>query len=490
MDSRVLGDMVQALLDSREDYRPHQLIIVRNGQLVLDMAFYPFSMGFRHGIASIGKMVTATLIGTAIDEGYITNVDEPVLGFFPGRVIANRDTRKEAMTIAHLLAHRSGIDYHDDQYASMQASPDWTQWILDLPMASDPGWEYSYSNANFHLAAGVLTQATGMTPLAFARRYVFGPLRIADPIWDVDPQGIHWGFGGQMMLPSDLAKLGVVYLTGGGWRGRQVVSPGWVTLATTAHPGPPPPGWSPEVSMGFGWAINFELSMLDTAGSGGQVMRVLLDSDLVVVAVAGGGPAYDSCGRNNAVVDDLLYDYLRMAVVSSSPLAPNPQGTARLAALVEAASLPYDGPPQPVPPLPAIADTVSGVVFEIEPNPLNLRWLSVSFPPGNEALLEYQMTEVVTVSVGLDDVFRISPGEHGLPFAAKGSWLDDTRFGLLLDQTALWRLLDVELDFDGDRVTVTLQDTSCDDPPLTATGYPQRIEAHRQEGPRAAILNH
>lgn len=100
-----------------------------------------------------------------------------------------------------------------------------------LAMASDPGWEYSYPNANFHLAAGVLTQATGMTPLAFARRYVFGPLRFADPIWDVDPQGIHWGFGGQMMLPSDLAKLGVVYLTGGGWHGRQVVSPGWVTLA-------------------------------------------------------------------------------------------------------------------------------------------------------------------------------------------------------------------------------------------------------------------
>jgi CubicO group peptidase (beta-lactamase class C family) len=474
MDSEGLADMLEALLASREDYRPHQVLVVRNGQLVLDVAFFPFSRGLPHNIASIGKMVTATLIGMAIDEGYIASVDEPVLGFFPDRVIANRDVRKEAMTIAHLLAHRSGIDYQSDQYAEMLASPDWIQWILDLPMVSDPGGEYSYSNANFHLAAWVLVQATGMTPLEFARRHLFWPLRSANPIWDVDPQGVHWGFGGEFLLPSDLAKLGIVYLNGGAWHGRQVVSPEWVGLATTGYPGPHPPGWSPEWSMGFGWANNSGLNMLDTAGSGGQSMRVLLDDDVVVVAVAGGGPAYDSCGRNSAVIDDLLYNYLRTAIVSSSPLAPNPQGVARLTALVETASLPFDGPPQPVPTLPAIAETISGVVFEMDANPVQVDWFSLSFPPGNEAMIEIGGIEVVSLRIGLDDMFRVSPGEHGLPFAAKGRWVDDTRFAMLYDQVAQWRLLDLEFLFEGSDVTITLQDIACDDQPLTLTGHSQQ----------------
>jgi len=471
MDSEVLGDMLEALLAEREYYRLHQFTVVRNGEIVLDAAFYPFGRGLPHNIASIGKMITAALIGIAIDEGFIASVDELVLGFFPDREIANRGPRKEAITIAHLLAHRSGIDYEGDQYGEMMASPDWLQWILDLPMATDPGGDYSYSNANYHLAAWVLTRATGMTPLDFARRYLFGPLRIPDPIWEIDPQGIQWGFGGQFYLPSDLAKIGVMYLDDGVWRGRQVVSPEWVTRATTGYPGPPPPGWSPDWSMGFGWAVNSVLNICDTAGSGGQTMRVLVDDDLVVVSVAGGGPAYGACGLNGAVIDNLAYDYLRSAVVSSSPLAPNPQGVARLAALVATASQPFDGPPQPVPPLPAIASSISGVVYEIEANPAQVEWFSLSFPPGDEALVEYRTTDYVSVWVGLDDVLRITPGLYGLPYAAKGQWLDDTRFAMILDQVAEWRLVELEFEFAGDDITITLQDIACGEAPVTLTGH-------------------
>ena len=95
---------------------------------------------------------------------------------------------------------------------------------------------------------------------------------------------------------------------------------------------------------------------------------MLVDDDLVVVTVAGGGPAYGDCGLNGAVIDDLAYGYLRDAVVSSSPLAPNPLGEARLASLVDSAAQPFDGPPQSVPPLPAIASTISGVIGLLTPS--------------------------------------------------------------------------------------------------------------------------
>jgi CubicO group peptidase (beta-lactamase class C family) len=473
MDSEVLADMIEAVLAAREDYRPHQVVVVRNGRVVLDVAFYPFSRGLPHNIASIGKMVTATLIGIAIDEGYIASVDEPVLEFFPDREIANLDPRKQAVTIAHLLAHRSGIDYRGEQYEEMLGSPDWLQWILDLPMATDPGGEYSYSNANYHLAAWVLYEATGLTPLEFARRHLLGPLRIPDPIWDVDPQGIQWGFGGQMVRPTDLAKLGIAYLDGGEWHGRQVISSEWTTQATTGYPGPPPPGWSPEVSIGFGWSNDSVLNMLGTAGSGGQYMRIMVDDEVVVVSVAGGGVAYGSCGLNGALIYDILNDYLRSAVVSSSPLAPNPQGTARLAALVESASQPFDGPPQPVPPLPAMASTISGVTFDFDADHVPLHSMTLSFPGGDEAMLEIHTFEILNLRVGLDDVYRISRGEYGLPYAAKGGWLDESRFALIVDQVARWEALEMELDFSGGILTFTAREFTCDREPVTFIGYPK-----------------
>jgi len=152
--------------------------------------------------------------------------------------------------------------------------------------------------------------------------------------------------------------------------------------------------------------------------------------------------------------------------------------------LVETASRPFDGPPQPVPPLPAIASSIAGVVYEIEANPAQVEWFSLSFPPGDEALVEYRTTDDVSVSAGLDDVFRISPGLYGLPYAAKGQWLDDTRFAVILDQVAEWRLVDMEFEFEGDGVTIILQDLACGDPPVTLTGNPQQ---HRKASVSAIV---
>jgi hypothetical protein len=161
-------------------------------------------------------------------------------------------------------------------------------------------------------------------------------------------------------------------------------------------------------------------------------------------------------------------------VVSSSPLAPNPQGTARLSALVESASQPFDGPPQTVPPLPAMASTISGVTFDFDADHVPLHSLTLSFPGGDEAMLEVHTFEILNLRVGLDDVYRISHGEYGLPYAAKGGWLDDSRFALIVDQVARWEALEIELDFSGGVLTFTGREFTCDRDPVTFIGYPRQ----------------
>ena len=464
MDSYRLAEAVAFLTAHRLDYRPHQVIVVRHGRRVLDVALYPFERGLRHDIASVGKMVTGTLIGIAVDKGFIASADEPVLSFFPDRPIANRDARKEAMTIAHLLAQRSGIYHGDDgshsaEDAEMYASPDWVQWVLDRPMAEPPGGTWYYSSANLHLAAGVLSQATGFSPLEFARRYLFAPLHIADVAWEADPQGVNNGAGGQQLRPLDLAKIGQLYLDGGEWRGRQVLSSEWVARSTSPAPGPHPAGWPPESSVGFHWVI--ENNYRGAGGSGGQTVELYPDDDLVLVVVAGGGTPYAGCSNPVALSAPLFSQYIRPAIVSDSALPPDPAGVEALAAEVAAAAVSYEGPPHPVPALPATALAVSGRQFVLEPNPLQISSFSLSFPGGSEATLQVSGEEEVTFRIGLDDVFRRAPGEGGLPAAAKGWWAGSTRFEALIDQYAIFNYIRVTMDFNGNRVTATVEDLAC-----------------------------
>jgi hypothetical protein len=120
-----------------------------------------------------------------------------------------------------------------------------------------------------------------------------------------------------------------------------------------------------------------------------------------------------------------------------------------------------------------MASTISGITFEFDADTVPLDWLKLTFPGGDEAILEILSTEFLVLRVGLDDVFRISHGEHGLPYAAKGRWLDDTRFAMIIDQVAHWEALEMELDFAGGVLTLTAREFTCDRDPVTLIGYPQ-----------------
>src|SRR5438045_9742633 len=88
----------------------HSLLIVRNRNIVLDAYFYPFQADQLHDGASMTKSVTSTLIGIAIGQHKLSGVSQSVLSLFPQRAIANRDQRKEQVTIEQLLTMTSNLD--------------------------------------------------------------------------------------------------------------------------------------------------------------------------------------------------------------------------------------------------------------------------------------------------------------------------------------------------------------------------------------------
>ena len=90
------------------------------------------------------------------------------------------------------------------------------------------------NGGGYHLLAAIIQKTSGMTPLAFANKYLFDPLGISGAGWLADPQGINNGSGLMYLTAWDMAKIGYLYLNNGKWKGKQIVPKEYV-LASTKH---------------------------------------------------------------------------------------------------------------------------------------------------------------------------------------------------------------------------------------------------------------
>ena len=449
LDSAILADALETM--QSRDLRIHSLTIIRNGYLLLDANFYPYDGSQPHNMASVTKTITATLIGIAADQDKL-RLDQPVLSFFPERTVAKRDARKERMTVRDLVSMSSGLeclgppDYPDEPTLwQMEASSDYVQFALDLPMANEPGTTWSYCSPGTHLLSAILTRATGMTELDFARENLLEPIGIHDVIWPADPQGITRGWADVYLSPGDAAKLGYLWLRGGFWYGRRVVSEGWLKDSVKVHTRVPG-----DQDYGYGWWIDRdgEFGQFAAQGRGGQRVLVLPTINTIVVTTGG--------GLDSGVATDLLAPAL---LDVEHPLPANPASAARLEeAIARVARAPA---PATVPPLPDTARLVSGRTYTFDPNPLMLGTMTLDFTtPGDPSLLLTFTggTPARGSTIGLDGLFRMSPGENGFPIGERGYWLDDTTFVVDYDQIANIDPFVLQVRFEGNSVTMDIRD--------------------------------
>lgn len=447
-DSVKLAAGLQAMRD--QNINIHSLLIVRNGKVVVDAAFYPYDGTSVHEVASVTKSIMPALVAIAAEQGKLS-LDAPMLAFFPDRSIANRDTLKERITVRHLASMSSGLDCTAERdeatLGEMRASDDWVQFALDREVVWEPGSHFVYCSPAMHLLSPILQQATGMTALDFARQHLLAPLGIRDVIWLTDPQGYNRGSEGIYLHPRDMAKIGYLWLNNGQWDGRQVIPREWaeasvmVQMAETGD----------DDKYGYGWWITGEDPVEYAAtGRGGQRIQVLPTLNAIVVTT-GGGFEFDE-----------IVLFLEPAVVDmQEPLPANPDGVAQLEAAVKAVAQPPA--PQPVAPLPDVAREISGKTFVFEPNPAEMETAVLTFDESAEASLavkNFGSDQVVSLSIGLDGVYRMSSGDHNLPQGYRGSWADAQTFVLEYDNIANNDHATYRLRFEGDRVLIEGQETA------------------------------
>jgi CubicO group peptidase (beta-lactamase class C family) len=281
MDSQKLAEMLDAL--EQENPGLHSLLIIRNGQLVSETYFGSYQPETRHQLYSVTKSFIATLIGIALDKGYLKGTDQRIVDFFPEQTFANLDEQKAAMTLDDTLTMQTGLDWEegDPAYREMFMSSDWLKTVLDKPMDSTPGTDFNYCSGCSHVLSAVVRETTNMNPRDFAEKYLFQPLGITNFRWDVDAAGTPVGGWGLQLTPRDMAKLGYLYLCQGQWDGQQIVSAEWVENATRTHTGTDGP-----LGYGYQWWTHPTLNAYTALGRDGQTVFVIPELDLIVATTA------------------------------------------------------------------------------------------------------------------------------------------------------------------------------------------------------------
>jgi hypothetical protein len=288
-----------------------------------------------------------------------------------------------------------------------------------------------------------------MSALAFAQEHLFGPLGASDVIWPLGPRGNNWGWGEMKLDPHDMAKLGYLYLNQGLWDGQQVLSSAWVQAATSSVQ---------PVSIGYysylWWVTPEPHDIYRADGRGGQRILVLPKRNMIVVTTGGGGRDPDR------VIETLLNSHIVPAAESATPLPANPDGMASLESKIQGAAAPEQAQPEPVPPLPEMALQVAGQKFVLGDNPYGLLSVSLAFPEDAEAVLSLSFADGSQTDwlIGLDNVFRFSPGRYSLTASAKGWWETDNVFVVHLDEIGNIDQRRIGASFEDDQVTLQIQD--------------------------------
>jgi CubicO group peptidase (beta-lactamase class C family) len=429
----------------------HSLLVIRHGYLIVDAYFFPYSAATPHDLASVTKTITSTLTGIAVDRGLI-KLDDKLLPFFPNQSPAGPDAAKQRITVGDLVRMESGLDCGyapgEQELEQMKRSADWVRFALALPMKYDPGTHSAYCSPGYHLLGSALAAAAHQSERDFGMEALFHPLGIGDVLWATDPQGRDHGWGDSHLFPQELARIGYLYLHGGVWNGRRIVSHDWVarSIAVPAAPRGEAGG------MGYEWNASNGPNgrQFGGTGRGGQSLIVWPDLDTVVVSTGGGNTGQ-------------VADWVRRAVKSDAALPADPEAVRRLQAKIAAVARPPA--PEPTATLPPLAQSVSGAVYEFPVNPSRLDSLSLTFANQSEARVTVKYYgEAFTFPVGLDGVYRLSPtGPMGLPGGAWGKWTSDREFLLDLNFVANINHYTLAIVFQGgrgDRIEITADEAS------------------------------
>jgi len=293
VDSAKVAASVSAAFDPPEGLTA-AFVVAYRGRIIAERYRSGLDYTTRLPSWSMGKSITATLMGQLIYEGvYDLWAPAPVEDW------QRPDDPRRAIRIADLLRMSSGLRFiapQDPDFDPARGYPDHLyvytgaidayRWAITRPPQWPPNTVGRYRNSdplviNYLIKRAALAHKQDY--LSYPQRHLFDKLGIRHMVLEPDPYGSFLLQGYELGTGRDWLRLGLLYLQDGVWNGERLLPSGWSDFART-----PAPAWSAPVYGAFFWLNRTKRWPIPEdayfmAGAGGQYTIVVPTHDLVVV---------------------------------------------------------------------------------------------------------------------------------------------------------------------------------------------------------------
>lgn len=267
----------------------YSLLIVRHGYLVYEKYYSGMTRDNANPVYSVTKSVTSALTGIAVQKKLLQGVNQRISDLLPEYFTKVDNQQKRDITVEHALTMTGGLRSTDDDFGSFYRSSDWAQDTLSQPLTAKPGTKFGYNTGLPQFLSVIIAKNSGMSLRKFAEENLFSKIGVTVHAWDKDSKGYYGGGFGLSLTPRDMAKFGYLYLHNGNWNGEQIIPQDWIKASIGKHV---------AVDKGLDYGYLFWIQQVcnsengkswfayHAAGSGGQIIIMVPDLDLVAVITA------------------------------------------------------------------------------------------------------------------------------------------------------------------------------------------------------------
>jgi len=322
VDSAALDAALDLAMDDNRQPVPQgtrALLVVHHGQIVGERYAPGFGPESRHVSWSMGKSITAALIGLLVGDGAL-NIDDPA----PVAEWRADDDPRADITIRHLLNMSSGLRFvraqDDDQLDLGWTSGDDHMFIyyggidvfahsVSRPSEFPPGTHWRYRNSDPLTLGKIVRQtveARGEEYLTYPQRRLFDRIGMRRMVLEPDPWGNFVMSGFDWGTARDWARFGLLHLWDGVWKptGERVLPEGWTEFVRTPAPADGEQGYGGQFWLNAGGRLsNVPRDAYWPAGAWGQVVVIVPSKGLVVVRL---GHSTDTGDPFDAYMDATL----------------------------------------------------------------------------------------------------------------------------------------------------------------------------------------
>lgn len=243
------------------------LLVIKDGVIVFDNYYQGNEKSTRVIAMSVSKSFVSCLVGVALAEGKITDLQDPVEKYAPEL----KGSGYEGVSLKNVLQMSSGIRFVED-YGDLKSdivrlvgsflTGSINDFVATLPNELKPGTFNRYVSADTQVLSMVLTGATKKSLTEYMQEKLWSRLGAEyDAEWLTDPKKTEMAFGGLNATLRDYARFGLLYLNQGrNFKGEQLVPKNWVKASVTPDaphlmPGRDNPGSDWPMGYGYQWWI-------------------------------------------------------------------------------------------------------------------------------------------------------------------------------------------------------------------------------------------